>query len=159
MLVFGVSVFAGCIQFEEQTATDSLAPLSPEPHQGAEVDATPENRSDPENAYNDSEPRYHNVVDGQENSKRTFGVPLGTDTLRVALTHDSESGRSPSDEVRFRVQSPLLQTVGDDRTKRSSEKYMDEPDWVVIHDPLPGDWTVLMDIDGASSYTIGVYLE
>ncbi len=124
-------------------------------------DNDPERR-DPAEAYPDGSPRYHNALHGDEESRRTVDVPLGTETLRVALIHEScgDAAFTLWNPSAGAVDLPLsgpLEPAAEERV--DGTKYMDEPDWVLIHDPIPGDWLLEIDIDGHSSYTVSFYIE
>lgn len=117
-------------------------------------------RRDPADAYPNGSPRYHNTLEGEEDSIRNVNVPLGTETLRVALIHDScgDAVFSLWDPTGLDLPHTLtMDPVAEERV--DGKKYMDEPDWVVIQDPVPGDWTLNLEIDGQSSYTVSFYLE
>lgn len=114
-------------------------------------DGTTEDKTDPADAYTDASPRYANSIDGRESSTRTIDVPLGTDRLRVALIHDSDA------RVSFTVSDPLFRTKAEESAR--GEKYLDEEEWLVVHDPVPGDWSLEISVRGQSSYTVGFYLD
>lgn len=160
-----LTALSGCIMaepFDPEGKGRDHPDQSPEPltptraddrheHRAAAGTASQECRIAPEDAYLDASPRYANTVDGRESASRTISVPVSTETLRVALVHDSDARFS------FTVKDPLHLTKASETGR--GEKYMLEDDWLVVHDPLPGDWQFDLTLRGTSSYTVGFYLD
>lgn len=103
-------------------------------------------------AFRDADPRYSNFIDGDEDSKRSINVDWRDDTLRVGLVHHIEG------DVEIQLRNPLGILIAEEQF--DGRKEMNEEEWYSVEDPMPGDWTLSIEIDnGYGGYAVGFYLD
>ena len=104
-----------------------------------------------ETAFTDADVRYSNLINGDESSERTISVGLPDGRLRVGLVHELHG------DVEIRLRNTVGMTMS--LEEFSGEKEMNEEEWYTTDRPMPGDWTLELDISGHGGYTVGFYLD
>lgn len=99
--------------------------------------------------YDDADTRHRNTIDGHEDSKRTISVPQNAGKLTVALSYDFDG------HGEFVLRNPLgIRLASEDF---NGEKQTEEDPWYETDDPMPGDWTLEIDLHGEGAYAVGFY--
>lgn len=104
-----------------------------------------------DDAFSDADVRYDNHVDGDEDSTRSINIGWRDDDLRVALKYELDG------EVEIQLRNPLGFLVAEEEF--DGEKEMDEEDWYTVSDPMSGEWSLSIEIDGEGAYAFGAYID
>lgn len=104
---------------------------------------------DVQTAYGDADTRWNNLLNGEEDTRRTFDVAARTDSLRVSLLFDLHG------EVDMRLRDPLGRSVA--ATHFDGHKEQQEDHWYAVDDPFPGRWTLDIELTARGGYAVGVY--